>query len=187
MLQAANDHNRWVIAFILNSNTRHKIYWMTNDPYRVRSDNRRVLQAHTERHLNLIAKGGEQREVRYSDGAYALKVGSFGNPTAGRIPRNVLTFGHTCADQRAYKQAARAQGLKAHGAPMPLSLAKFLVELLTVPGELVADPFGGSFTTAKAAELLGRRWLSTECMAEYVIGSAFRFREQPGFVQHLAA
>ena len=70
---------------------------------------------------------------------------------------------------------------------MPLSLAKFLVELLTVPGEIVADPFGGSFTTAKAAELLGRRWLSTECMAEYVIGSAFRFREQPGFVQHLAA
>lgn len=161
--------------------------WMTTDPHRVRSDNRRVLQAHTQRHLDLIAKGGEQREVRYSDGAYSLKVGSFGNPTAGRIPRNVLTFGHNCADQRAYKQAARAQGLKAHGVPMPLSLAKFLVELLTEPGEVVADPFGGSFTTAKAAELLGRRWLSTECMAEYVIGSAFRFREQPGFIQHLAA
>ena len=161
--------------------------WMTTDPHRVRSDNRRVLQAHTQRHLDLIAKGGEQREVRYSDGAYSLKVGSFGNPTAGRIPRNVLTFGHNCADQRAYKQAARARGLKAHGVPMPLSLAKFLVELLTEPGEVVADPFGGSFTTAKAAELLGRRWLSTECMAEYVIGSAFRFREQPGFIQHLAA
>lgn len=163
------------------------VLWMTTDPHRVRSNNRRVLQAHTQRHLDLIAKGGEQREVRYSDGAYSLKVGSFGNPTAGRIPRNVLTFGHNCADQRAYKQAARAQGLKAHGAPMPLSLAKFLIEFLTEPGEVVADPFGGSFTTAKAAELLGRRWLSTECMAEYVIGSAFRFREQPGFIQHLAA
>ncbi len=163
------------------------VIWMTNNPYRVRSDNRRVLQAHTQRHLDLIAKGGEQREVRYSDGAYSLKVGSFGNPTPGRIPRNVLTFGHSCADQRAYKAAAKAQGLQAHGAPMPLALAKFLIELLTVPGEMVADPFGGSFTTAKAAELLGRRWLSTECMAEYVIGSAYRFREQPGFVQLLAA
>lgn len=163
------------------------VLWMTNDPFRVRSNNTRVLQAHTQRHLDLIAKGGEQREVTYSDGAYRLRVGSFGNETAGRIPRNVLTFGHNCADQRAYKQAARAQGLPAHGAPMPLSLAKFLIEFLSEPGDVIADPFGGSFTTAKAAELLGRRWLSTECMAEYVIGGAWRFRSFSGFRQFAEA
>lgn len=163
------------------------VLWMTNDPFRVRSNNTRVLQAHTERHLKLIAAGGEQREISFSDGAYRIKTGSFGNPTAGRIPRNVLTFGHTCADQRAYKRAARAQGLKAHGAPMPVALAKFLIEFLSEPGDMIADPFGGSFTTAKAAELLGRRWLSTECMAEYIIGGATRFTGCPGFVQHLMA
>lgn len=70
---------------------------------------------------------------------------------------------------------------------MPLKLASFLVEFLSEPDDLVADPFGGSFTTAKAAERLGRRWLSTECMLEYVLGGALRFQDAPGFTQRLVA
>lgn len=163
------------------------IYWLTNDPRAIRSDNRRVLQEHTERHLKLINQGGEQRLRSYSDGAYTIHPGRFGNETGGRIPRNVLTFGHSCADQRAYKQRARELGLPPHGAPMPLSLASFLVEFLSEPDDLVVDPFGGSFTTARAAERLGRRWLSTECMIEYVLGSAPRFADAPGFSQVIAA
>ena len=163
------------------------IYWLTNDPRALRSDNRRVLQAHTERHLRLIRQGGEQREAEYSDGAYRIHPGRFSNATAGRIPRNVLTFGHSCADQRTYKAAARGAGLPAHGAPMPLSLASFLVEFLSEKDDLVVDPFGGSYTTAKAAERLGRRWLSTEVMIEYVLGGATRFTDAGGFRQHLLA
>lgn len=171
----------------MNSHTRHKIYWLTNDPKHLRSDNRRVLQAHSDRHLKLIQQGGEQRSASFSDGAYTIHPGRFGNPTPGKIPRNVLTFGHACRDQRAYKEAARAAGLPAHGAPMPLSLASFLVEFLSAPGDLVVDPWGGSFTSAKAAELLGRRWLSTEIMLQYVLGGAIRFRDCLGFQQHLLA
>lgn len=163
------------------------IYWLTNDPRAVRADNRRVLQAHSERHLKLIQGGGESRLRSYSDGAYRLHPGRFGNPTEGKIQRNVLTFGHTCGDQRAYKRAARAAGLPAHGAPMPLALAKFLIEFMSEPEDLVVDPFGGSFTTAKAAEMLGRRWLSTECMLQYVLGAAYRFHDTTGFQHHLAA
>lgn len=163
------------------------VFWLTNDPLHVRSNNQRVLQAHTERHLRLIEKGGEARSSSFSDGAYNVHPGRFANPTSGRIPRNVLTFGHSCADQRQYKKNARDLGLPAHGAPMPLSLASFLVEFLSEPEDLVVDPFGGSFTTAKAAELLGRRWLSTEIMLEYVIGGATRFVEAPGFKQSIAA
>ena len=163
------------------------VYWLTNDPKAVRSDNRRVLQAHTEKQLALIQQGGEQRTRKFCDGAYTIQPGRFANETKGRIPRNVLTLGHACSDQRSYKQQARDQGLPAHGAPMPLSLASFLVEFLSEPGDLIADPFGGSFTTAKAAERLGRRWLSTEVMAEYVIGAANRFRSSEGFQQNLLA
>ncbi|MBS4020008.1 MAG: site-specific DNA-methyltransferase [Dechloromonas sp.] len=163
------------------------IYWLTNDPKHLRSDNRRVLQAHSDRHLKLIQQGGEQRSASFSDGAYTIHPGRFGNPTPGKIPRNVLTFGHACRDQRAYKEAARAAGLPVHGAPMPLSLASFLVEFLSAPGDLVVDPWGGSFTSAKAAELLGRRWLSTEIMLQYVLGGAIRFRDCLGFQQHLLA
>lgn len=161
------------------------VYWFSNDPHKVMSDNRRVLQAHSEKHLALIAKGGEQREMNACDGAYRVRPGSYGNATAGKIPRNVLSFGHRCASQIAYKKAAREMGLPAHGAPMPLNLAKFLVEFLSTPGDLVADPFAGSFTTALAAEHLGRRWLATDKMVEYVLGGASRFEQAPGFVNHL--
>jgi site-specific DNA-methyltransferase (cytosine-N4-specific) len=161
------------------------IYWLTNDPSRVKSNNRRVLQAHTERHLALIQRGGEQRDAAYSDGAYRVKPGSFGNATEGRIPRNILRHGHRCASQSAYKRMAAERGLPAHGAPMPLSLAKFLVEFLSEPGDVVAEPFAGSFTTPLAAELLGRRWWATECMAEYVMGGGPRFADQPGYQMYL--
>ncbi len=161
------------------------VLWFSNDSRAARSDNRRVLQEHTERHLRLIRQGGERRTGVFSDGAYRLHHGSFGRETPGRIPRNVLTLGHSCSDQREYKRACAARGLPAHGAPMPLELASFLVEFLSAPDDLVVDPFGGSLTTAKAAERLGRRWLTTEIMVEYVLGGAHRFRDAPGF--HLAA
>lgn len=163
------------------------VYWLTNDPHLVKSNNRRVLQAHTERHLKLMQQGGEQREGSFSDGAYGIQPGKFGNQTEGRIPRNILSFGHRCPTQTAYKKAATALGLPVHGAPMPMKLASFLIEFLSEPGDLVADPFAGSFTTADAAERLGRRWLATDCMAEYVLGAATRFTEAPGFVNRLAA
>ena len=161
------------------------IYWMTNDPLKVKSNNRRVLQEHTEKHLALIQQGGEQRTVDSSDGAYTIRPGSYGNETPGRIPRNILTFGHRCAAQLAYKRAAKAMGVAVHGAPMPLKLASFLIEFLSEPGDLVVDPFSGSFTTADAAERLGRRWLATDCMLEYVLGGSTRFDPAPGFQLHL--
>lgn len=163
------------------------VYWFTNDPHAVRSNNRRVLQEHTQKHLDLIKNGGEHRNRDFSDGAYSIREGRFSAQTEGRIPRNILSFGHRCAAQTAYKQAARAMGLPTHGAPMPLKLAQFLIEFLTEPGEVVADPFGGSFTTADAAERLGRRWLSTEVMVEYVLGGASRFTHAPGFYNHLSS
>ena len=179
---------RWASIERTHLNVAYEpIFWFTNNPRELKSDNRRVLLAHSERHLKLISQGGEQRHGEFSDGAYRVHPGRFGNPTAGKIPRNVLTFGHSCADQRQYKRDARAAGLPAHGAPMPLSLASFLVEFMSKPGDLVVDPFGGSFTTAKAAELLGRRWLSTEIMVQYILGAASRFRGFGGFYQHLMA
>ena len=163
------------------------VYWFTNDPHKVMSNNRRVLEPHTERHLELIRNGGEQRLASFSDGAYLLKPGQYSNVTEGRIPRNILSFGHRCAAQSAYKKAARALGLPAHGAPMPMKLAEFLIKFLSEPGDLVVDPFAGSFTTAHAAERLGRRWLATEIMVEYVLGGATRFVSADGYENLLAA
>jgi site-specific DNA-methyltransferase (cytosine-N4-specific) len=161
------------------------VLWFTNDPSVVNSNNRNVLLQHTERHQALMRNGGEQRDRRFSDGAYNLRAGaSFSNETAGRIPRNVLSFGHACAGQQAYKRAARALGLPVHGAPMPESLARFLVQFLTEPGQLVVDFCAGSQTVPAVCEELGRPWLSTELMGEYIRGGAERFRSAAGFQLH---
>lgn len=153
------------------------ILWFTNDPSAVRSDNRRVLEEHSERHLALMAAGGERRHGEFANGAYRLRDGSFGKPTAGRIPRNVLQMGHRCLSQQAYKAAAAAANLHVHGAPYPLKLARFFVDFLTEAEDLVVDCFGGSGTTGLAAEQAGRRWAMSECMAEYARGAALRFSD----------
>lgn len=154
------------------------ILWLSPSPKDCFSDNRRVLQPHTEKHLKLIARGGEKRDPArslYSDGAYRIREGSFGNPTAGRIPRNVIDVSVTCAGQRAYKRAAQALGLPAHGAPFPEKLAEFLIQFLTAEGMLVADICAGSQTVPVVAERLGRPWVSADTGAEYVRGGATRF------------
>lgn len=157
------------------------VYWFTNDPRMCKSDNRRVLQEHTERHLKLIERGGEDRTAEYGDGAYRLKPGAYGSQTLGRIPRNVITCSTNSGNKRVMRSAALAQGLPTHGALMPLPLARFLVEFLTEPGDLTVDPFFGWGTTGKACEELGRRWMGTELMGEHVLGAANGFRGAKGF------
>lgn len=159
------------------------ILWFTNDPNRVFSDNNRVLEPHTESHLKLVESGGESRSSVNSDGAYRIRPGSYSNSTQGKIPRNAFKYANTCQSQRDYKATARSLNLPAHGAPMPLALAEFLIGFLT-PEEseaLVVDPFGGSLTTALAAEKLGRRWASSELYWEYIRGGATRFSHFKSF------
>jgi DNA modification methylase len=54
-----------------------------------------------------------------------------------------------------------------HPARFPLSLPSFFIRLLTKPGQVVLDPFGGTGTTGVAAESLNRQWIVTEIDAGY--------------------
>jgi site-specific DNA-methyltransferase (adenine-specific)/site-specific DNA-methyltransferase (cytosine-N4-specific) len=62
-----------------------------------------------------------------------------------------------------------------HPARFPLELPTFFIKLLTKPGQLVVDPFGGTGTTALAAEMLDRRWLVTEIDPRYAAVVPSRF------------
>lgn len=55
-----------------------------------------------------------------------------------------------------------------HPARFPLALPSFFIHLLTREGQLVVDPFGGTCTTAVAAEIVGRRWIASELDERYV-------------------
>jgi site-specific DNA-methyltransferase (cytosine-N4-specific) len=56
-----------------------------------------------------------------------------------------------------------------------LALPTFFIKLLTMPGQIVVDPFGGTGTTGLAAERLGRRWLVTEIDSKYAAIVPSRF------------
>lgn len=161
------------------------ILWFCNDPLRCVADNRRVLEPHTEQHRKLIERGGEMRDAVYSDGAYRLRSGDYGRVTEGKIPRNVFHVGNRCTDQRLYKMKAMELGLKPHGAPMPLSLARKLVRFLSDVGQLVVDFCAGSNTVGRACELENRPWMAVENVYDYVRGSAERFTDSPGFQLNL--
>lgn len=158
------------------SATYEHILWFTNDPQCVRSNNRRVLEPHTDAHKQLMAKGGAGRTAVYGDGSYRLRDHSFGVTTKGRLPRNIIERGHRCADTQAVRAAAKQLGLPPHGAMFPTSIPDFFIELLTEPGELVVDIFSGSGKTGLSAQRLGRRWMLCECVLEFIRVSSELFR-----------
>ena len=64
-----------------------------------------------------------------------------------------------------------------HPTIKPVALMRYLVRLVTPPGGLVLDPFGGSGTTAEAARLEHCRYLLMELSPEYCADAAERLRQ----------
>ena len=63
-----------------------------------------------------------------------------------------------------------------HGCPKPVGLMLRLIEHFTSPGDIVLDLMVGSGTTAIAAKMLGRKWLTFEISPRTVILTRERIR-----------
>lgn len=157
--------------------TWEPVLWFTNDPISCIADNRRVLQPHTEDHKKYMASGGAKTSYTYGDGAYVRRKGDFSNITKGKIPRNILKYSNYCKTGREANNLAKHLGIAPHAAKMPYSLANFLVNFLSKPGGLVVDLFGGTLTSAEAAENNGRQWVVVERIWEYIRQSFVRFKQ----------
>ncbi|RAI99301.1 site-specific DNA-methyltransferase (cytosine-N4-specific) [Aeromonas salmonicida] len=157
------------------------VYWFTNDPSCVRSDNRRVLLPHTDAHQRLMDAGGDRRVVSYGDGAYRLRGNAFGKQTEGRIPKNVIQRGHRCADTMEIRKAAKELGLPPHPAMFPTDIPELAIRFLTEAGDLVVDPFSGSNKSGLAAERNDRRWAACDNILEYIRQQAEMFTGFDGF------
>ena len=90
-------------------------------------------------------------------------------------------MGHSCASTRKYSALCKEYGITKNSAAFPLRLAKFFIEYLTAKGDLVADVCGGSQTTAVAASMLERRFITSEIMGEFIYGGGLRFGEDVSF------
>ncbi len=55
-----------------------------------------------------------------------------------------------------------------HPTQKPESLMRRIIEASSRPGDVVLDPFSGTFTTCAVAQKLGRRSIGVECEASYV-------------------
>ncbi len=99
---------------------------------------------------------------------------AFGRNNGGALPSNLLAIPNSQSND-VYLRACKALGKSGHPARFPIKLPAFFIEMLTDPGDLVVDFFSGSNASGRAAEDLGRRWLSFELDRDYAALSVVRF------------
>jgi site-specific DNA-methyltransferase (cytosine-N4-specific) len=141
-----------------------------------KADVTRVLAPYSDRMKKLLAD---------PDGFYAPKVRpsghdigtAFARDNGGAIPSNLLQISNSESNSP-YLRACKTAGVKGHPARFPAQLPEFFIKMLTDPGDLVVDIFGGSNTTGAVAEGLLRRWKTYELSREYLAGSTFRFTSE---------
>lgn len=147
------------------------VFWLSpsDAPY---ADNRQVLVPYSESMQRVIARGGQEAAQRPA--GYVMEAGAFGVDNGGAIPGNLIQAANTESNSD-YIRACKAAGLPVHPARFPGALPEFFIKLLTREDDHVFDPFGGSQTTAAVAERLKRRWTTSECVLDYVLGGRHRF------------
>ena len=98
-----------------------------------------------------IAKIAETKTALYGKKKATIICGSDGS----LFPRDVVRFSRPANTDRI------------HPTQKPVDLLAMLIGQYTKPGELVLDPFAGSGSTLKAAQLTGRRAIGIELDPDY--------------------
>jgi site-specific DNA-methyltransferase (adenine-specific) len=92
------------------------------------------------------------------------------NNMAGANPGDVWQFSHVhyCSAER-----------QPHPTQKPEALIERIIQASSNPGDLVVDPFVGSGTTCRVANLLARNWLGIDINPDYVTLSKQRIYNEP--------
>lgn len=84
--------------------------------------------------------------------------------------------GHGCFPTAIYSTASRDQN--GHPTAKPMPWIRWLVGLVSEPGETLLDPFAGSGTTLRAAKDLGRKAIGVEIEESYCEEAALRCAQE---------
>ena len=147
------------------------IWWMSPTE-RPKANNRNVLIPYSSSMKKLLSTKTYNSGLRPSE--HDIGARSFLKDNGGAIPPSVLMCTNTTSNDP-YLDYCRLYGIRPHPARMASNVARFFIEFLTDPGDLVLDPFAGSNVTGAVAESLGRRWVSIEMNKEYARSSKSRF------------
>ncbi len=145
------------------------IWWLSPSAF-PRASNRRVLQPYSA-DMERLLKRGYRVKPRPSGHAITKK---FNRRNRGSIPPNLLVAGNNESNS-AYIKYCQKHDLVVHPARFSAAIPRFFVRMLTDPGDLVVDPFGGSCVTGEVCESLGRRWACCELREDYIAGAKGRF------------
>jgi site-specific DNA-methyltransferase (cytosine-N4-specific) len=148
------------------------VWWLSKTEW-PKADVSKVLAPYSDRMKKLLADPGKFYSPAARPSGHDIGKG-FGKNNGGAIPNNLLRIPNSGSFGK-YEAACKRIGVARHPARFPARLPRFFIEFLTDEGDLVLDIFGGSNTTGRIAEALGRRWLSFELDSDYVAASAFRF------------
>lgn len=148
------------------------VWWLSKSPW-PRATNRRVLQPYSDSMKSLLSTGYKSK-VRPSGHDISEK---FSVDNGASIPPNLIAIPNTESNS-SYMRYCKENGIKAHPARFPAALPEYFIRMVTDPGDLVLDPFGGSCITGEVAERLSRKWVCSELVVSYLEGAAGRF-ERP--------
>jgi len=153
------------------------VWWLSPTSY-PRADNRRVLQPYSESMMQLLKNG--YKAMKRPSGHDISDKFSINNGAA--IPPNLLALANTESNSY-YLRYCKEHNITTHPARFPAEIPEFFIRLLTDPGDVVIDPFGGSCVTGEVAERLSRKWTCIDLVEDYVKGAIGRFKKPGGATQ----
>lgn len=150
----------------------NRVYWFSKSEH-PKASNRNVCQPYTKGTLSYMKRGNNIHKKRPSGHRPSKK---FINDNGGSIPPNLLAISN--GGSKDYINYCKENNLTVHPARFPYELPEFFIRMLTDPGDLIVDPFGGSCTTGSVAESLDRFWFNVEIKSEYLDGVQGHFLEK---------
>ena len=148
------------------------VWWLSPTPW-PRADNRRVLQPYSDSMKQLL-KNGYKAKLRPSGHDISEK---FNINNGAAIPPNLIALAHTESNSY-YMRYCKEHDIKPHPARFPAELPEYFIRMLTDPGDLVVDPFGGSCITGEVCERINRKWICIELIEDYLKGALGRFQQK---------
>lgn len=160
------------------------VWWFSKTEW-PKADITKVLAPYSDRMKKLIEDPDKFYTPKVRPSGHDIGKG-FAKDNGGSIPPNLLQISNSESNGQ-YLSGCKAVGVPGHPARFPAKLPEFFIRMLTEPGDLVVDIFGGSNTTGQVAEAEGRRWMAFEERSEYVAASAFRFLDKGTSVKTMQA
>ncbi len=150
------------------------VWWLSKTDW-PKADVKQVLAPYSVRMKQLLKDPGKFYSPAERPSGHDISKG-FGTDNGGAIPANLLQIPNTEATS-SYLRRCKAIGRDSHPARFPAALPEFFIKFLTGPGDLVVDIFGGSNTTGRVCEDLGRKWIAIEERRDYAALSLVRFAD----------